>query len=90
MASPQPELRLDNTLGALFLGNIGAAIFYGITSVQTYIYFKNCSRDSLSLRNSIWFLWVLDTVHLAFITHALYLYCVSNFANPAFLQGSIW
>ncbi|OBZ76022.1 hypothetical protein A0H81_03507 [Grifola frondosa] len=36
---PSP-IKLDNTLGAAFLGNIFAAVFYGITNVQTFTYYK--------------------------------------------------
>lgn len=50
----------------------------------------HCSRDSKLLKNAIWFLWILDTVHLTFITHTLYTYCVSNFGNAAALTRSIW
>ncbi|OBZ76337.1 hypothetical protein A0H81_03471 [Grifola frondosa] len=95
MSSP---IKLDNTLGALFLGNIFAAVFYGITSVQTFSYYKHSGQDprpmkilvqqSLILKllyidvlSQIFFLWILDSLHLAFITDTLYTYTVKDFID---------
>ncbi|TFK33459.1 hypothetical protein BDQ12DRAFT_738775 [Crucibulum laeve] len=43
-------LNLNSTLGAVFLGNIAAAILYGITTLQTFTYYKTYQRDSLTFR----------------------------------------
>ncbi|KAH0584931.1 hypothetical protein H2248_008202 [Termitomyces sp. 'cryptogamus'] len=86
--SPIP---LDSKLGAAFLGNLVAGIFYGITCVQAYMYFiKNSRKDEPWFKGIIFFLWLLDTVHLAFITHGLYVYMVSNFGNLAALAAPPW
>ncbi|KAL0945449.1 hypothetical protein HGRIS_000940 [Hohenbuehelia grisea] len=84
------KLQLDSKLGAAFLGNLAAAIFYGVTSVQTFLYFRSNSRDTFAFKALIFFLWILDGVHLAFITHGLYYYMVSNFANPVALLVPTW
>ncbi|CDO70077.1 hypothetical protein BN946_scf184806.g4 [Trametes cinnabarina] len=70
------SITLNNTLGAAFLGNIAAACFYGITVLQTYIYYGRSGSDRLYLR-----CLALDTVHLALVTHSVYLYAVTDFAN---------
>ncbi|KAL4265676.1 DUF6534 domain-containing protein [Pleurotus pulmonarius] len=91
MASPPHlDLGLDSKLGAAFLGGIAAAIFYGITSVQTYIFFKGSETDKRPLQVLILFLWILDTLHLALVTHGLYFYMVSNFAHPLALAAPSW
>jgi hypothetical protein len=82
MSSPT----IDNTLGAVFLGNLTAAILYGVTCVQMFMYFQTYSRDAVSLKATMFFLWMCDTVHLALITQGVYFYAVTNFANPAPLQ----
>jgi hypothetical protein len=57
---------LDSTLGAIYVGNIVAAVYvqslfyfpsltvppslYGMTNVQTFIFFKNCERDRWPLK----------------------------------------
>ncbi|EKM52588.1 uncharacterized protein PHACADRAFT_198638 [Phanerochaete carnosa HHB-10118-sp] len=78
---PLPALHLDNTLGAAYIGNVLAAILYGFTSIQVYIFFERYN-DGRMLRSLVMFLWVLDTVHIALICHTIYFYAVTNFANP--------
>ncbi|KAI0791272.1 hypothetical protein C8Q75DRAFT_805623 [Abortiporus biennis] len=81
--------KLDNTLGALFIGLIFASILFGITCVQTYTYFMQSMRkDTTILRSLVAFLWILDTVDLAFIAHTTYYYCITNYSNPAALTAS--
>ncbi|KAF8072172.1 hypothetical protein FPV67DRAFT_1667609 [Lyophyllum atratum] len=90
MASPHPPIQLDSKLGAAFLGNLIAAIFYGITCVQSYMYFRNSGKDRQWFRMVIFSLWFLDTLHLAFITHGLYFYLVSSFGNLLALVSPTW
>ncbi|KAJ3556092.1 hypothetical protein NM688_g2216 [Phlebia brevispora] len=93
MATPSecivPDLHFDNTLGAAFIGTILAAVLYGITSLQTYIYFDRC-RDASWLKFLVFFLWTVDTVHLALMTRTVYFYAVSNFMNPFALMNVTW
>ncbi|KAI1798231.1 hypothetical protein LXA43DRAFT_1088358 [Ganoderma leucocontextum] len=84
------KLALDDTLGAAFLGTIATSCFYGITVVQTYIYFKRSSRDSALLRFLVFSLWVLDSLHLALVVHAIYFYAVTNFSNASVLAVPTW
>ncbi|KAF8151021.1 hypothetical protein B0H34DRAFT_159626 [Crassisporium funariophilum] len=85
-----PKLNLDNTLGAAFLGNILAAVLYGITCLQTFVYYKKSQNDHLSFRLVIYFLWIIDTLHLALVTHGLYFYLVKSYANPSALASPTW
>ncbi|TBU45436.1 hypothetical protein BD309DRAFT_715918 [Dichomitus squalens] len=84
------SLALDETLGAAFLGTIATSCFYGITVVQTYIYFKRSAKDSAFLKFLVFFLWVLDSLHLALIVHSIYYYAVTNFMNPKVLASPTW
>ncbi|KAI1798241.1 hypothetical protein LXA43DRAFT_18532 [Ganoderma leucocontextum] len=76
-----PPFILDQTLGAAFIGNILAACLYGLTTLQTYIYFARDNMDSCTLNTLIAILWVLDTLHLVLISHTVYVITVSNFGN---------
>ncbi|KAF8963151.1 hypothetical protein BDZ97DRAFT_1051936 [Flammula alnicola] len=88
--STSPHLDLDNTLGAAFLGNIIAGVLYGITCLQTYVYYKKSQGDHISFRVLIYALWVLDTFHLALVTHALYFYLIKSYSNPLALLSPNW
>ncbi|KAI9063667.1 hypothetical protein FKP32DRAFT_693080 [Trametes sanguinea] len=84
------SITINNTLGAAFLGNIAAACFYGITLLQTYIYYGRNGSDRLYLKCLVFVLWALDSVHLALITHSVYLYAVTDFANFLALEVPVW
>ncbi|KAF8962346.1 hypothetical protein BDZ97DRAFT_1733137, partial [Flammula alnicola] len=86
----QLSTALDSTLGAAFLGTLAAAIFYGLTSVQTFIYFQNCAGDGRFLKSWVFTLWILDTVHMAFTAHGVYFYLVTNFGNFEALAAPTW
>ncbi|KNZ75372.1 hypothetical protein J132_03412 [Termitomyces sp. J132] len=86
----KPHIPLDSKLGAAFIGNLIAAVFYGITCVQTYMYSKKSDRDRTWFKGVIYFLWILDTLHLAMISHALYYYLISNFGNLVALVSPSW
>ncbi|KAL4250717.1 hypothetical protein ABKN59_005492 [Abortiporus biennis] len=92
MAQTTPALpRLDDTLGAVFIGVTIAAILYGVTCVQTYTYYAEASkRDRLALRALIGALWILDGLQLAFVAHLLYYFVITNYFNPVALQTSPW
>ncbi|TBU23959.1 hypothetical protein BD311DRAFT_810372 [Dichomitus squalens] len=84
------EVSLNNTLGAAFLGTIATSCFYGITVVQTYIYYKRNGTDPAYLQALVFFLWVMDSLHLALVVHAVYFYAVTNFTNVIMLDIPIW
>ncbi|KAI0826653.1 hypothetical protein BC628DRAFT_1536642 [Trametes gibbosa] len=85
------QLSLDDTLGAAFLGmTIRACTFYGITVVQTYIYYERNGGDRLYMKLLVFILWVLDSLHLALVTHSVYTYTVTDFSNFLALQVPVW
>ncbi|KAI0746746.1 hypothetical protein C8Q80DRAFT_793014 [Daedaleopsis nitida] len=83
-------LRFDDTLGAAFLGIVATSCLYGITIVQTYVYFKRYQADPVYLKSLVFCLWVLDSLHLALITHAVYFYAITNFTNVLELTIPTW
>ncbi|KAI0659169.1 hypothetical protein C8Q70DRAFT_155767 [Cubamyces menziesii] len=84
------SITLNDTLGAAFLGNIAAACFYGITILQTWIYYGRNGSDRVYLKVLVFVLWALDSLHLALVTHAVYVYAVTDFANLLALEMPIW
>ncbi|PPQ92810.1 hypothetical protein CVT25_004068 [Psilocybe cyanescens] len=81
---------LDGTLGAALLGCLIACILYGVTSVQTFIYFQHTHKDGRWFRAAIFFLWLLDTIHVAFTAHGIYFYLVTNFGAYSILEAPTW
>ncbi|KAF8889446.1 hypothetical protein CPB84DRAFT_1849393 [Gymnopilus junonius] len=82
---------LDGTLGAAFLGCLAAAILYGVTSVQTFLYFQgHSSQDGLFFKIAIFGLWAVDTIHIAFTAHGMYYYLVTSFGMFEVLLAPTW
>ncbi|KAK0431980.1 hypothetical protein EV421DRAFT_1911383 [Armillaria borealis] len=83
--------KLATTLGALFVGATIAAVFYGITILQTVVYYKLNPNDPWIFRYSVALLLLLDTFHVVLGTHALYFYLIESFGNYlALLSKVIW
>ncbi|KAJ3907628.1 hypothetical protein F5879DRAFT_1008214 [Lentinula edodes] len=70
-----PEVTIDNTLGALFVGFAMACCIYGILLSQIYTYLANYPLDRPVYKT-------LETVDQALIGQIYYHYGISNFSNP--------
>ncbi|PPQ99279.1 hypothetical protein CVT24_009279 [Panaeolus cyanescens] len=95
---------LNSTLGAAFLGSLAAAVLYGVTSVQIFLYFQRPQEDGKWFRllcgqslaictvseAGICLLRILDTVHMALTAHGLYVYLITNFGNYDVLLSPTW
>ncbi|KAG1879064.1 hypothetical protein F4604DRAFT_551278 [Suillus subluteus] len=86
-----PHLQLANTFGALFIGVIIAAVLFGVTIVQVFIYFQTHSGTGITFYKLVVILvWILDAPHLALIIHYVYFYLVINYANISALTEIVW
>ncbi|KAK0221311.1 hypothetical protein IW262DRAFT_1459490 [Armillaria fumosa] len=72
---------IGDTLGALYIGSIIAAVLFGITNLQVVIYYKKYPNDWWFYRYSVAFLWVLDALHVALSSHALYFYLIDKYGD---------
>ncbi|KAF7340799.1 hypothetical protein MSAN_02109000 [Mycena sanguinolenta] len=69
---------IKEALGTIFIGFTIATTLYGITVLQTYLYFKHYSKDPILLKGFVFVLWVLDTFTTILVAHSLYTYLVLN------------
>ncbi|KAI0641751.1 hypothetical protein C8Q79DRAFT_291347 [Trametes meyenii] len=90
MPPPLHPPKMDSTLGAAFLGHSASMLLYGVTSMQTYIYYRRSQNDGRVLKLSVLVLWFLDSLHAALITAALYWYCVTHFTDVRAIEGPYW
>ncbi|PBK85891.1 hypothetical protein ARMGADRAFT_1087172 [Armillaria gallica] len=81
---------LGMTLGAIYLGSMAAAILFGITNLQTSIYYKEYPGDWCVYRYSVASLWILDALHVALSTHALYHYLITLYGNFLAIYDIVW
>ncbi|KAG2069955.1 hypothetical protein BDR04DRAFT_1100861 [Suillus decipiens] len=88
---PIPQLDIGDTFGALFIGVIIAAVLFGLSNVQTLIYFQTHKGTGMSFyKLTAIYLWIFDALHLALIIHCMYYYLVINYANVNALTEIVW
>ncbi|KAJ7572135.1 hypothetical protein C8J56DRAFT_992957 [Mycena floridula] len=87
---PSFHFNFNSTLGADFIGLLLSAIFYGVTVLQTIIYFSTYPNDRWPLKLLVGCLWALDTASLTLFAHGTYTYVITDFANPAAAATLIW
>jgi len=83
-------LRFDSTLGAAFIGHFVSAVLFGVTSLQTWLFFRYGHRDTKILKGLVFLLWILDALHAALLTWSMYYYLVTNFGNLLAIVKPYW
>ncbi|PFH46688.1 hypothetical protein AMATHDRAFT_69282 [Amanita thiersii Skay4041] len=81
---------LHNTMGAMFIGVIISAVLHGITLVQAYYYFSMYHKDTWYMKTLVVILVLFDATHLAFITHTIYHYLITDYYDHKSLQYLVW
>ncbi|KAG2060554.1 hypothetical protein BDR06DRAFT_926334 [Suillus hirtellus] len=86
-----PQINIGKTFGALFIGVTIAAVLFGLSNVQAFIYFLTHAGTGITFYKLavIWF-WILDALHLMLIGHCIYYYLVINYANVSALTEIVW
>jgi hypothetical protein len=86
-----PQLDLGNTFGALFIGVVLAAVLFGLTNVQAFIYLQAHKSAGITFfKLVVVWLWTFDALHLALTIHSVYYYLVTNYANFSVLTEIVW
>ncbi|EPS97982.1 hypothetical protein FOMPIDRAFT_1127384 [Fomitopsis schrenkii] len=80
----------NSTYGAAHLGVCIACVFYGITNLQTFLYFRTFPDDKWWNKVGVFWLWFLDTVHVVLCVYMVYYYVVTEFGNPFALLTLNW
>ncbi|KZP18516.1 hypothetical protein FIBSPDRAFT_933455 [Athelia psychrophila] len=81
---------IGNTAGAAYIGIVLSAVLFGLSTLQTYIYYGRYPNDWKVHRIAVGILWVLDVVHLIFSIMLGYHYLIAGFGNPLALEYVHW
>ncbi|KIK68152.1 hypothetical protein GYMLUDRAFT_145789, partial [Collybiopsis luxurians FD-317 M1] len=76
-------------IGCYFIGTILACALWGISCVQTWLYFSTYS-DHIWLKLLVVSVWLSDTIHQFLITQMCYVYFVSNFGSETKAHEVLW
>jgi len=86
----QVESALVNTFGAAYIGAMVALALYGITTLQTYLYYIYYPKDKWGMKLIVALLWVNETLHVSFVSRFMYIYLIRNYGNPSSLAKGHW
>jgi len=86
-----PIVDIRNSFGAAFIGLLVSNSLFGLTVIQTWIYFWNYrKRDPMALKLLVAFVAIMDATHTILCCYAIYWYLVLNFGNVENLGFSMW
>ncbi|KAI8969889.1 hypothetical protein BD414DRAFT_427832 [Trametes punicea] len=77
---------LDNTFGVILVCTFLGCMLFGLTSHQTYRYFRLYLSDPLGMKAFV----RLDIGHSVIAMHICYFYLVTNYFNPIRLLYGVW
>ncbi|KAJ3550832.1 hypothetical protein NMY22_g188 [Coprinellus aureogranulatus] len=78
------------TFGALMLGGLFALMLCGVTQAQAFLYFKLYPKDRIFLKSLVFSIWMLDTLHSAFIIVALWDHFIDHFGDAESIDTVPW
>ncbi|KAF7349299.1 hypothetical protein MSAN_01719400 [Mycena sanguinolenta] len=84
------SLAFANNVGAYQIGVLVSYVLLGVTTTQTYVYFRRFPDDSRSLKALVAVVWVCELTHALCVGNALYAYTISSYRHPAMLNNSPW
>ncbi|KAF9030360.1 hypothetical protein BDZ89DRAFT_673763 [Hymenopellis radicata] len=85
-----PPVNLGLTIGAALIGLVLSAVLFGVTVLQTWIYYHEYPNDWATYRYSVGILWIMDALHLSLTVHAVYHYLVNSFGEFLELDVIVW
>ncbi|KAF9511109.1 hypothetical protein BS47DRAFT_1203089 [Hydnum rufescens UP504] len=74
----------------MFIGNLLAALCFGIMTIQTSTYYRSFPNDGRLVKLAVCFSWILGAFQLACVTRSLYWWLVTNSNNPLALGKVPW
>jgi len=87
----QAVVDIQNTYGCVFIGLVISIMLFGMTVLQTWIYFwQYGSRDPKGLKLLVTIIFLLDTLHTTLCIYSLYWYLILNFGNVENLGYNMW
>ncbi|KAF7341930.1 hypothetical protein MSAN_02049000 [Mycena sanguinolenta] len=82
LSDPNLASKLTESLNGLYAGSYLAGVFYGLTTHQTFVYFRRSGKDPIYSRLLVLILWIMDTLHAVLAAVALRQLTEESIVNP--------
>ncbi|KAH9936875.1 uncharacterized protein BXZ73DRAFT_100290 [Epithele typhae] len=80
----------EGFFGGLLLQVFIACMLYGVTTLQTFIYFQRYPADAAFVKTIVAIVWVVETIHTAFCMRFSFAYLIDNFGNVEYFLHLNW
>ncbi|KAL4072766.1 hypothetical protein V8B97DRAFT_348743 [Scleroderma yunnanense] len=90
MDSWQAAAAYADLLQAPFIGSFISLIFYGVSCVQTFVYFQTYPDDHRLLKWMVVVIWILESAHSGFAIAFNNSWLVGGYSDPVVLQHIVW
>ncbi|KAI6125958.1 hypothetical protein EV401DRAFT_1041100 [Pisolithus croceorrhizus] len=84
------NMGIPGGFGSILITGLISSMLYGITTLQTYLYYMHYSEDSSPMKLLVAAIWILDSLHVSFMCYMLYYYLIINYGVPAALDYIVW
>ncbi|KAI0363648.1 hypothetical protein BV20DRAFT_975436 [Pilatotrama ljubarskyi] len=84
------QAELENTFGAYLICTCLGCIMFGLTTHQTYRYFRLYPTDTKGLKLLVMVILLLDITHTVTSIHVCHFYLVNNYFHPERLLNGVW
>jgi len=71
-----------DTLGALLAGTFIAIFLFGLATVQVYLYYDRCHKDSRLLKTLVAFVWCCELAHTICVADSIYVATITLYGQP--------
>jgi len=76
------HLNLNPTLGALEIGYTISTALFGVTTVQTYLYYDQFPDDPRETKTLVAVVWLLELAHEMSLSQGLYQQIIADYGQP--------
>ncbi|KAI8969887.1 hypothetical protein BD414DRAFT_502469 [Trametes punicea] len=90
IAAIAAAIDLEFTFGAYLICTCLGCIMFGLTTHQTYRYYRLYPTDTSSLKLLVFVILLLDIMHTISSIHICYFYLVTNYFHPERLAEGVW
>ncbi|KAF9228328.1 hypothetical protein BS17DRAFT_805833 [Gyrodon lividus] len=88
--TPVSQSLYEQTYGGSLICCQVMLVLYGISTLQTYIYFLHYVNDSIYMKSLVFAVWAFGSLHAFLVCHTVYHYLVLSYMNPMYLIQGEW
>ncbi|KAK7458772.1 hypothetical protein VKT23_009776 [Stygiomarasmius scandens] len=87
--TPISQKAFAESYGGTLICGFFAILFYGISLLQTYLYYLKYTRDMIWMKLLVLLITVLGTAQIGLICASIYRYVIVSYDNPEILAGGL-